>query len=350
MENDTPRTPYRVFVSYSHDDRKLADEVAKILEDQKLVAFYDQMIRPGSAFSDEIKGLISHSHIFMPLLTENSHARPWVHQEIGYAMALNIPVLPVTTDGTTSEMLATFHAIRIEEGNLATLADQLEEMNLDQFVRPKPQRLSSLVEVADWPEKRAETLANAARRVIEIGYHGRIFQRGGLSSFSIPDRDPEDEIWNRRGGEKPRGGFYNYCLRDERRYLELHARKCGCKLFINPAVATSGNTPSARACRLETLLDFLESMPDDKVSIVCNSRATEANITIIEDWVFSESRSRFQKQGWRQTIFNWHAPTVLRAQREFKNVFESFLAEDAHPGKSSRVAAIEQLNNELKKI
>ena len=85
----------RAFVSYTHDDLDIAKEVASVLEAQQIAADWDRNIQPGTAFTDAIKSRILHSHVFVPLITERSQRRPWIHQETGYAMALNIPVLPL---------------------------------------------------------------------------------------------------------------------------------------------------------------------------------------------------------------------------------------------------------------
>ncbi len=87
----------RVFISYSHKDKDLARKVAKALDDNNIVPLWDEDLIPGSGFHEQIKDYISQSHIIMPILTELSSERIWVHQEIGYAMALHIPVLPLTT-------------------------------------------------------------------------------------------------------------------------------------------------------------------------------------------------------------------------------------------------------------
>jgi TIR domain len=108
-------TGYRVFISYSHDETKLAQRIAAYLHGNGMLSLWDKDIAPGSGFHDEIKKFINYSHVFLPIITESSSARGWVHQEIGYAMALNIPVLPVTVGRPPGEMLSGLQAIRLED-------------------------------------------------------------------------------------------------------------------------------------------------------------------------------------------------------------------------------------------
>ena len=342
--------PFRVFVSYSHEDRELAELVTEILKKKGLIPIWDKNIRPGTAFTGAIKGLIAHAHIFMPLITENSRQRPWVHQETGYAMALNIPVLPVAVGNLPGEMIAELQAINVLEPDLSDLEGKLSAINLNHVVIPPPARPGSIVEVADWPEKRVEMMAQYANRVIELGYCGRVRQRGGLSSFSIPDKEIDDPIWSIRDGANRRSDYYHYCLRQERLSLERHARHCGCDLLIDPTVETTGKFPEARKVRLESLLEFLESIPDDQVRVVCSLRARDANITLVGDWFIAESRLRHPVEGWRQTIFNWHSPTVLQWVHQFDQLFDSMLREYSPGPNSSRQKAIKILQRAIESL
>lgn len=381
---DTPSVPpwepgvLRVFLSYSHEDRELAERIAGVLEDLGLVPLYDRMVRPGSAFTDAIKGLISHAHIFMPLITEQSQGRPWVHQEIGYAMALNIPVLPVSTIAGLGEMIAHFQAIVFEPHDVGEVRSQLLAMDLDRFVKPRPDPLLSIHEIADWPEKRAELMGRAAQRVLDMGYKGRLLQRAGLSSFSIPDADTEDPIWKARDGDSPRSDYYHHCLREERRCLEIHARAQGCDLLIDPqaavtgsvaaggaagvdqntneAVSAAGLVDSAKLVRLRCLIDFLESFGQGKhgVRVVCSPIAKQASTTILGEWFCSDTRLRLPREGWRQTIFTWHAPTVRLARERLQDLFDAqlikqFGSADVAEGETRR-RAIELLQAQVDQL
>jgi len=338
--------PYRIFLSYSHEDLQIAEKVAGVLEGLSLRPIWDKHIRPGTAFTDAIKGLIAHAHVFMPLITGSSRKRPWVHQETGYAMALNIPVLPIAVGNALGgEMIAQLQAIHVNK-DLSDLEQRLGAIDFEHVVTPSPDKPLAMVEVADWPEQRVELIARYADRVWEIGGPNRVCQRGGLSSFSIPDTDIDDPFWKERDGDYPRSDYYHHLLRQERRALERHARDAGCDLLIDPTTEPSGGQRS-RGARLRSLFAFLQSMPDDKIRIICSPRARDANHTIVGDWFVAESRFRLPGQGWRHTVFSWHAPTALHARDEFNQLLESLLSDEGHADGGSRRAAIEKVEAEI---
>jgi hypothetical protein len=106
---------YRVFISYSHEDRQMVEKVVQVLKQNGLTVLWDENFAFGHGFHEQIKNFISHAHVFMPIITRTSSQRGWVHQEIGYAMALNVPVLPVTKDQLPGEMLQQLHAVSLSD-------------------------------------------------------------------------------------------------------------------------------------------------------------------------------------------------------------------------------------------
>ncbi|MEK6324280.1 MAG: toll/interleukin-1 receptor domain-containing protein [Acidobacteriota bacterium] len=343
--------PFRVFISYSHEDRKLAVQVNDALRGMKLEPVWDKDIRPGTPFSDAIKGLIANAHLFMPLISENSQHRPWVHQETGYAMAINIPVLPVAFGNLPGEMISQLQAISValkaaDEFDEADLTAQLNGINIEQLVLSPPASSVAIVEVADYPEERTEMMARYANRVMERGSYGRLRQRGALSSFSIPNRVLSDPIWKLREGSSPRSQFYRNLQRNERNALEQHARQSGCSLMLDPEIdmaKMSKNGPTVMRARLSSLLEFLASMPDEKVQVVIRRRTQEGNVTILGDWFVSESQALRRGEGYRQTVFSWHAPTVLRELRKFDQEFEEYNRQSGLEPNASRRAAIARI-------
>lgn len=405
----TGRYPFRAFVSYAHEDRALAGQVVDALRSRGLDVFWDRDIRPGVPFTDAIKGLIAHAHVFVPIITDSSQKRPWVHQETGYAAALNIPVLPLALQGTVGgEMIAQLQAIIVQcaaKGSDAPdllLADpedlqaRLLEVNFEQLVLPNPWRPRATIEVAEWPETRTHLLIQYARRVLEMQRraneqragealdrspaigpeadsspqtaatkatrHGRLRQRAGLSSFYVPDKDIHDPIWERQEGSGRRSLYYRHLLREERRTLEAYARGATCDLIIDPASYFAATARNHRAgdeertagnrrlemdqvvARVEELLAWLKSMPEDTVRVVMSQRASERNVVIVGDWFVAESLvRRAGESGYRQTVFHWHAPTVLAAIQRFDMEFEELAAEAGCCSRDAAVAHIERL-------
>ena len=108
--------PYRVFLSYAHADRAVVEQVSSLLQGLGLVPVWDRNIRPASRFTDFIRDSIDTAHVFMPLLTEHALQRPWVHQETGYALGRDVPVLPLAVGGVPGEMIAELHALQGHSG------------------------------------------------------------------------------------------------------------------------------------------------------------------------------------------------------------------------------------------
>lgn len=340
---------FRIFVSYASEDRQLAGILVSALRDLKLEPVWDKDIRPGTPFTDAIKGLISHVHVFMPVITDNSQKRPWVNQETGYAMALNIPVLPVAVNTLPAEMISQLQAISVNADG-TDLAEKLSEINFEQLVSPPPPKPQSTVEIADWPETRTELMARYANLIIELGSYGQLRQRGALSSFCIPNKDIDHQAWKDREGPYPRSRYFLSLLREERRALEKHVRERGCLLMIDPAMEFSKVGVTARRARLESLQEFLKSMPEDKVRVVITPHAREGNLTIVGDWFVAESLTPRAGEGFKQTIFNWHAPTVLRWIRRFDDEFEEVCNERENCSSlESVIGKIDEIVTDLRK-
>jgi len=69
--------PFRVFISYSHEDVKLVRVIAEVLEKNGMTALYDKKgWQVGAGFPQEIVNFITHAHVFLPLLTKTSLKRP----------------------------------------------------------------------------------------------------------------------------------------------------------------------------------------------------------------------------------------------------------------------------------
>ena len=344
-----PNTPYpfRAFISYSHDDLPLVERLVEILEHELgIIPTYDVDIHPGTSFSEAIRGLIARSHLFIPVITNRSHNSYWVNQEIGYALALSIAILPIAikedhAPSGMSEMIAHLQAI-ITQPDFTNLPAQLRELKLTQLIAPTDWQPTSMVEIADWPETRTEVLIKYINWVDSIGKFGRVRTYGLYSSFSLPDSELDAEIWNAFGKTSD---YHRHLLREERRALERHARVSGCSLIINPQ-PIAGAPPDSQP-RLIILKEFLESMDDDKVTIVISPSQQYENIIIVGDYFAAESMVH-RPGGYRQTLFHSHAPSVFRHISKFDQRLAALLKGQNLEPKDSRRAAIEKLSALIK--
>jgi hypothetical protein len=330
--------PYRVFLSYSSAERDFATAVADVFRELGLQVLWDHALIPGQPFSDEIKAQILRSHLFVPLVTRKSLARPWVHQETGYAMGVNVPILPIVAGklGPVA-LIQQLQAIRIDH-EPAQLKDLLTAPVIAARVDDAARTGHATFEAVDHPERRAQAIVEHARDAQRRG-GGRIRQIGAITSFALPDVPPPDPIWRERDDPMQRSGFLHEQLYKERKVLGELAARDGCSLIIDPAASGHERlSAAARKIRLETLKAFLlneQSFPD--VRVVVRHRSDPGNLLIVGDWMCAQSITP-AAGGYRQTLFTWHAPTVLARIKEFDSVFSSCRQETGRQEAASMLA------------
>jgi hypothetical protein len=80
---------YKVFVSHSGDDRWVAEQIARLIEDCGASTFLDRRdIVAGDDFKERIREEIPNCEELLALFTPWSRRRAWVRHEIGMADAL----------------------------------------------------------------------------------------------------------------------------------------------------------------------------------------------------------------------------------------------------------------------
>jgi len=346
MEKDETR--YRVFISYSHEDRDKVEKIDAVLKDKGLVPVWDKDFSFGIGFPEQIKTFIAHSHVFLPVISAQSSMRGWVHQEIGYAMALNVPVLPlVIGSGLPGEMMQQLLAVRLPE-NLEGLETRLSYQIFHNLVGRYRDFRFAVFHCAELTEERAQFMAEYARDVLAMEACGRVRQKGALSSFHIPDKRIAHPVWRQRYGRDYRSEHHCQLQREERQALEAHARLAGCRIIVDPSLKYREYGPEARKVRLGCLLEFLESdaVPDVEVAIN-KGMPPEQSVTIVGDWFYSESVAGVIGKGYRQTIFTRHAPSMQSKIDQFDVEFEELLKERRWTAESSRKAAIAHLKKTM---
>ena len=331
---------YRVFVSYSREDQALARKLVDHLECIGFHPIWDENLRPGDRFSDVIKAGIAHAHVFLPILTEKSVGRPWVHQETGYAMGLEVPVLPVTVELEPGEMIQDLHAMKVAS-DLGDLRPDVLVKDIERLLARKRPESESTFRCAASPEMRAECLGDYTREAMENDADGPLRQSGAFTSFNLPLRPPDDEIWKLRDAPVKRSAVLYEFLYEERQAFEAYARKQGCDLIICPSMPLGEYGPAAHKLRLETLLKFLEDTTVKNVRVAVREHPVGSSLTIVGDWFVAESFSPRPGKGYFHTNFTWHAPTVLARLRKFDRDFAIRIQEAEAGGRSSREVAID---------
>jgi hypothetical protein len=341
--------PYRIFIAYSHEDKDLLENAVKVLEGIGYVPLCDKNIMVGKPFTDEIKKMITHAHVFLPLLTENSSRRPWVHQETGYALAMSIPILPVAVGSVPGEMTAQLNAVMVCE-DFSDFPQKVTACDIENLVMHNPMAEITNLWVTAWAEERTRLLGEYAAWVSNLHFFGRVRQRAALSSFSIPDADLQDEIWKQRDGSVEYGQYYHNLQRTERQTLQTHAEKSGCDLLIDPDFCLERHGIEATMVRLQILLEFLKGRDKVRdVRVVISEKAHQANLTFIGDWFSAESFNPKVGESHSRTVFCRHAPTVLNQIFQFDDQFIKLLAQQSVPPEASLDWAIDYITKILQR-
>lgn len=321
-----------MFISYAHEDKPLARAVVAALRQNGLRPMWDEQLPSGGIFDRLIRTFIMHADVFLPLITPAASQRGWVHQEIGFATAHRIPVLPVCRGRLPVGMIERAQAVQLgpKDGDLRNRLPWSTFERLVQDAELDP----PLFECAFHASDRARMLAGYARRIRDLDGYGLVRQRGGLSSFNLPDKSVDHAIWRQRYGAATRSEEQIGLLREERLALEDHARAVGCKLVIDSGIHYEQLGPEVRAIRIRTLIEFLETMPANKVRIAFTHTNSPESLTLVGDWYLAESVKGTAMKGYQQTIFTRHAPSVRKRVAEFDGRFEELLHDpmNAHGG------------------
>jgi tetratricopeptide (TPR) repeat protein len=96
--NDQPQT---VFVSYAHEDRQVAFELASELEARGILVWIDRRIRAGSHWDREIQAAINEAKAMVVLLSKHSVASTAVHDEFSLALDEGDLVIPLLLEKCT---------------------------------------------------------------------------------------------------------------------------------------------------------------------------------------------------------------------------------------------------------
>lgn len=332
--------PYRIFLSYERRDEEILHGVVAVLKSFGLKPLWDRQTQPGTRFEDELRKDISRSHGFMPIITEHSRLKPWVNQEIGYALSLAIPVIPLSVNNAVADGMARSLQHMDAGEDLNGLRQSLNDQKLEGFIRQPAQR--TVVEIVDIWRKRSELIAEYAVELTRYGESCRIRHRGPVTSFAIPDKSLDHPIWQQCGMYAAADRDAREALYQERKSLETHARKAGCSLLINLAMDVGADFIGSREERLKILIEFLERMPDELTTVVTIHAEQQASILIVGD-AFSATSPAPKEGGYRQSVIKWHAPTVLRELEAFDTQVESALNDVGISPIQSRQWAISEL-------
>jgi hypothetical protein len=343
--------PFRVFISYSHADDQKFREVSAALERAGVKPWSDANLAAGTSFSEQIQTNISHSHLFVPILTEQSHARGWVHQEIGFAVAMKVPCVPICIGRVPEGMIALAHAVVVDEA-LSDLDAKLKAVPFGALVEDAAKKWVPCVAALE-PEIRAEMITQYADNAHKKVGPGCVRVEGGLSSFSLPSETITHDSWKARYGDKPRSPFSLNLFRLERLALDRHAAVAGVRMIINSnldldSVYGTGATRT-RLCLLTQSLESLR-LPGDSVQIALAPELPPHLMLAVGDWFVAESFSAVPIRGVLHTAFTAHASAVSKRITDFDQRLATLLKEQGISPAQSKAKALERLRARIRDL
>jgi hypothetical protein len=88
----------RVFVSHATSDLEIAQNLCSSIRNLPItVALAGEEVQPGRVRRN-LEGQLRNSDLAIVLLTEDGAADHWVNQELGYAVAKGLPIIPIVAE------------------------------------------------------------------------------------------------------------------------------------------------------------------------------------------------------------------------------------------------------------
>lgn len=342
----------RVFLSYSHDDRAIFETVRASIRNADVQTTSDVELKPGQGFTEQIQAAISHAHAFVPILTPRSHARGWVHQEIGFAVAMRVPCVPICVGNLPDGMIAMSQAVVVNE-DLSGVEERVAAIDFSALVERAGRLWVPPGEMAREPEERSRVVQEQADAAFEAIGPGRVRIAGGLSSFSLPDEEPDHVKWLAAYGDRPRSEYSYRLSRLEIQALKKHVRHAGLSMIVNGALDLDQQRGiGVTRTRLCLLVEFLRSamITDERCTIVVLPQYPPDLFLAVGDWFMAESRAPRAVRGVLNTTFVTHAPTVGRCIVEFDERLVSLLERQGVPKDCSREHAIAQIEARIREL
>jgi hypothetical protein len=134
-----------------------------------------------------------------------------LHQEIGFAIALGKPMLPVTLGSAPVGIISGIQALELRKD----LADAPAKLSADCFsrlmngVKDRPATYES-----DDNVRRALLLARYSDSVSALDRYGQVRQMASLTTFHLPDRSSAEHIWKEYFPDTPKIEDFDNRMRD----------------------------------------------------------------------------------------------------------------------------------------
>lgn len=201
-----------VFISYSHKDSNIREDVVNKLESAGISCWYaPRDIRPGREWADTITKALQDCRMVVLIFTENSNTSAQVLREVGLSVDFKKEIIPFKCDdctltGSMQYYLSTLHWLNCSDDREASLDELL------QLVRTKQSsRNNKTNTTVDSKKKESETHANQSGNkktsfsksqlaifllaiLLIIGITGFLFSRGVFSKSPAEQTTADPEL------------------------------------------------------------------------------------------------------------------------------------------------------------
>jgi len=314
-----------VFISYSRDyDRVVTGLFAQALSNQGFKTLFDRRLYPGANITDNICDQIADAHVVILILSEKSMNSPWVNQELGYARALNKPIIPIKIEK------------HIQNAGMFMGTNEFDFdtdwFNHESSIQKLTHDIYRAIEKKDTSATIIESKEERTRRITEAFYNVnallqneknsnmkiKIFKRTRISIFSVGKS--LDNLTNRYNP------YYWGLLRDQRESIQnfINNKNVEVRLLLN--YMDRNYLQDIDIERLKELVKYVEEVNDNNKYphdlnsrfFFMNERHNQSNITALNNHFIFEGLKTRSSTEYLYTL-HWKYPS-----NKFHQFFSSF--------------------------
>jgi O-acetyl-ADP-ribose deacetylase len=173
----------KVFISHSFDDKKLAYELKRILEEYGVEGYLaEEDFKPGSRLEKKIEEELFHSKYVIIILTEKAKASATVNQEIGLARGKRIRTIIMLEDGVIAPILIGHREAEVfTKANFSEHCKKIAEFLTDTKIKEIQDGKFLKLLKGDITERNVDVIVNAANSYLKhnAGVARAIVKKGG---------------------------------------------------------------------------------------------------------------------------------------------------------------------------
>jgi len=209
----------KVFISYSREhDKIVAGLISHVLTCQGFKTLFDRRLYSGANIADHICKLISQSHAVVMILSQKSIDSPWINQELGYALALNKPIIQIPIESPIKPC-GMFEGLNVFDYYTDWFNDENSIKQLTNHIHEAIEEKDSSPSIIKTKEDRTKSITDYFNNIHELLQKDenkniilKLYKRTSISIFSV--KGPLKE------GSQRYNDYYWELLRKQRKSIE----------------------------------------------------------------------------------------------------------------------------------